>query len=307
MVLIDVYGRPLTHMRISITSRCNYRCFFCHREGESYGTDLLRVTDFEILAEAAKRLGIKYFKLTGGEPLIRPDVVDIVRIFKVRGLGEVSLVTNGYYLPNYVRSLVDAGLDRVNVSIHSLSREKYRVATGVDALNRVLHGIELALDHGLRVKVNVVALRGINDNELKHMINYFSERGINVAIIELIPLNLNPTVFSRYYVSLRDLALYLEKVATKVLRRELHNRPVYILPTGTRVELIMSYRNPEFCSRCTRIRVTHDAKLKTCLFREPEVDLAPVLYSNLSPEEKVLEVMKRIEVANKLRRPYFTR
>lgn len=306
-MLRDAYGRPLTHARITVTSKCNYACFFCHGEGEGASRDLLTPHGIGLFAEAAVSLGIRYFKLTGGEPLLRRDLDEaIASIKRWRGV-EVSIVTNGYYLADRLGGLVEAGLDRLNVSLASLRPDSYRAITGVDGLSRVLQGLRLCRDYGVPVKLNVVVLRGLNEGEVPSIIEYASGMGFDVSLIELIPLGVSREAYARHHLKLNRYAGELERMGASRVLRSFQNRPVYVLPSGTRVELVMGYGSPDFCMGCTRIRLTHDAKLKPCLYRNDNlVDVAPLLGGSLPHDEAVRRLREAIMEANRRRRPYFT-
>ncbi len=308
MVLVDSYGRPLTHARISITSRCMYRCVYCHREGLENPRDALTIEDFEILAHVFKLAEIKFVKLTGGEPLARNDVVDVCHVFReVMGRDlELSIVTNGYLLEDYLPRLVNY-IDRINVSLPSLDRDRYRMITGVDGLDKVLRGLRLAREMGLRIKINVVVTK-LNLDEIPRIIEFCRVNGIDANIIELLPLGIDGDTFRSLYASLDGLEEHLRRAASRYEVRDFHARPVYVLPEGVRIEVIRSIHNPSMCAHCTRIRVTPDGYFKTCLRRSNDlVPFIDVLRSELSVEEKIRGVFERLVLANRMRRPYAQR
>ena len=305
-MLVDSYGRPLTHLRISVTGKCNYSCIFCHREGESNTPDFLKVEHIGLVAKVAHGLGVRYFKLTGGEPLLREDIGHIVESIKNLGNVEVSVVSNGFLLVDRVSDLIKAGLDRINVSLHSLNPEVYRVITGVNGLRRVIRGLEACVDHSLPVKLNVVVLRGLNDREYVDLIDYASRRGFNISFIELIPLGLSAKEYLKRHCTLKEVEEYLEEIAVKQYKRRFQLRPVYVMPSGIRVELVKGYGNPELCLNCSRLRLTHNGKLKPCLYRKDRLlDIRPILEADmpLARKEELLE--KALRRANFMREPFF--
>ncbi|RLE86995.1 MAG: GTP 3',8-cyclase MoaA, partial [Thermoprotei archaeon] len=167
-MLKDRFKRPLLHLRITVTMACNYACIYCHREGElgSRRPDELKPYEIYLIGKAASELGIRKFKLTGGEPLLRDDIFEIVNLLNSLQPLDLALTTNGYFLLEYAYKLREAGLRRVNVSIPSLRREVYREITGVDGLEKTLKGVEAAIDAGFNpVKINYVLLRGFNEDE----------------------------------------------------------------------------------------------------------------------------------------------
>ncbi len=308
-LLVDRYGRPLTHIRITVTHRCNYRCIFCHHEGEieKNASKELKPVHYKLIAKALNILNIRYIKITGGEPLIREDIQDILHYLKTYGNPkEISIVTNGYYLAEkigYIRHYVD----RVNVSIHSLIEEKYAKITGVNGLRRVLQGVSKCISLGLHVKVNIVVLKE-NYNEIPNMLDYLHELGVReVNLIELIPLGLSREQYRRLHVKLEPLETILKARCKGVSIRSFHNRPVYMLKNRLKVELVKSYGNRLFCMGCTRIRLTPYGELKPCLFRNDNlIDLGRILWTeNLSEDDKVKLIVKGFIEANKLREPYF--
>lgn len=299
MVLTDRYGRRLTHMRISVTLRCNHDCIFCHREGiDSSISSELGTSDWVFVAEAAIELGIKYYKLTGGEPLLRNDIPDIVSRITSLG-GEVSIVTNGSLLKLYAEKLSEAGLSRVNVSLHSLKPSIFNAITGGD-LQKVLDGIKVAVEAGIPVKINYLVL-SLNVDEYKDIIGYAEKIGADLNIIELIPLGLPYSSYKKLHRSLDPIEEYLEKNSVRRYVREFQSRPTYVLPTGIHVTLVKGYNNPELCMKCTRIRVTPEGKLKTCIYRNDLlIDMKPAIRSR--DKEKLKQLIIK---ACLLREPFF--
>lgn len=299
-MLIDRWGRPVMELRISVTASCNYNCFFCHREGHSRGRSEMKPEEFGSLVRVLSKQGVRRVKLTGGEPLIREDIEEIVREIKLAGIEEISLVTNGFFLRDKACSLKEAGLDRVNVSLHSLKREVYEKITGVDGLERALAGIEEALKCGLTpVKLNFTALKGVNEKELWEIVRFASERGLRVQFIEL--LTSDPSL-SAYHYSLEDFQRELEGIAVRKEVRQLHNRPIYYLRNGTVIELVRGNFDPLFCMNCTRARVTHDGFFKPCIAREDNlVDFLSIMRRGGSDEE----ILEKFKEFMKLREPYY--
>ncbi len=313
--LIDAYGRPLDNLRVSVTNECNYRCIFCHVEGHPRGAPstpgseppIMTPADYEVVAEASRLVGIRSFKITGGEPLVRRDIVDVVAALRSGHRGsEISMTTNGYLLAKYALPLVEAGLNRVNVSIHSLRREVYRFITGVDGLERALKGLEAAWQAGLGLKINMVVLRGVNEEEFWDLARLAARYSAVLQVIELHPVGLGARLFKGYYTPLDRLEGVLAEKAVRVERRSLHNRPVYVLPDGTRVEVVRPYGNPFFCAGCSRVRLLPEGKLSPCLnWRGPLVDLLGRIRSRTTREERVEAAVKALVEVNTLRRPFF--
>lgn len=293
---------------MSITRSCNYSCLFCHREGEQLREEVdFAPEHFRLMVQAAYSLGIRYVKLTGGEPLLQRDIVDIVK--ELSSLGkkdlEISITTNGFLLAEKASSLSEAGVSRVNVSLHSLRSTTYKLLTGGGSLEKALTGVDAAIDAGLGVKLNFV-LTQLNAREVPQLLDFASSKGVNVNLIELIPLAEGRSSFGALYAPVEMVLPYLEERSVSVERRELHNRPVYTIDTGVKVEVIANYMNPSFCLGCSRVRFTHDGKLKVCLYRDnPAVDVRDVLLSRLPEDERVEKLKDAIVQANSLREPYF--
>ncbi len=306
-MLVDRFGRPLTNLRISVTNKCNYACIFCHREGERPTADSLSARDIELVSRAAYSLGIKTFKITGGEPLTRPDIEEIVSSIKNIGRDvEVSMTTNGYFLLEHAKSLQEAGLDRLNISLHAINSVNYNRMTGVRGSGKVIEGLHLARDLGIPVKLNFV-LTKYNVVELPQILDFASKMGFNINLIELIPEGRGRENFHALYYPVEKVLPMLAEKSSKIERRPLHNRPVFVLDTGIKVEVIANYCNPMFCLGCTRIRLTHDAKLKPCLNRNDNlVDVSGILHDeSMSQEEKLHRLVAAIRLVNTLREPFF--
>lgn len=304
MPLRDNYGRPVDSLRLIITTRCNYQCIFCHREGleKSSGNieERLRPKDYGFLASIARKINIKFYKITGGEPLLRRDVHEIVR--EIRPYAEeVSITTNGSLLCEKAELLAESGVDRVNVSLHSLREDTYRYLTGgVNLLDSVLKGLETSLGYGLKVKLNFLAMKS-NISEFPQILQLAEKYGFDLNVIELIPLGTPIGVYKSEHVKLDPIVEFLEKIAVKKTVRIFQSRPIYVLPSGTKVEVVIGYGNPHLCSSCTRLRFTPEGYLKTCLYVEyPFVDVYNAIIAR--DEIGVLEGFKR---AISLRKPFF--
>lgn len=303
-MLIDNYGRPFDNLRITVTTSCNFNCIFCHREGEYANNFSLTPSEIEAVALAAYSFNVKKFKITGGEPLLRQDLPEIIARLKSIGRDvEVSLTTNGYLLEDKLSKLIDAGLDRVNVSLHAITHYIYSAVTHVKEQERVLRGLELAKDYSIPVKLNFV-LTKVNQSELEKLLDYASGMGFSVNLIELIPTGEGKNVFKDLYVPVEQILPVLESKAARVSVRPLHSRPAFKLNTGIIVEVIANFCNPLFCLGCTRIRLTHDGKLKPCLNRNDNlIDVKKTLEAR---DQNIVDILKeRFVEVNSLREPFF--
>jgi len=305
-VLCDNFGRPLLNLRIAVTQKCNYHCTYCHREGEeTEQTNNMEMSVEEIvcITKAAIELGVTRVKLTGGEPLMRTDLCQIVEgISNISGLKDLSLTTNGSMLPDTAKELHKAGLNRINISLASLNPQTYiRLTAG--NLNRALTGIETAVKAGFNpVKLNMVILKGINDHEVLDMIAYAGKTRVILQLIELDPININDSYYKAYHHRLEEQEEMLRQKAVNIKqRRFMHNRLIYYLPNATTVEVVHPIENTDFCMHCTRLRVTSTGKLKPCLMRNNKLtDILTPIRQGASDEE----IKQLLRQANQQREPY---
>ena len=261
MILRDSYNRPVSNIRVSLTPKCNLSCIYCHREGEKSPEDPLSAEDIAEILRIAAKFEIRSVKFTGGEPLLRHDLEKIVQ--SVPAGMESSLTTNGTLLADLAPALKRAGLKRVNVSLDSLNKETYKKITGTDRLSDVLDGITAALDAGLTpVKLNMVVLEGVNDNEVDDFLAFVrGNRNLVLQLIELMHFN-----DCNYHGDLNGLEEMLASRSKQIITRRMHHRKKYCLD-GAEVEVVRPLHNTEFCAFCNRLRVTSDGKLKPCLLR----------------------------------------
>jgi cyclic pyranopterin phosphate synthase len=307
MNLTDNCGRPLLNLRISITQRCNNRCAYCHREGEvqraNRSAELMSVNEIVQIAKIAIGLGISRVKLTGGEPLMRKDLPEIVSgIAKISGLRDLSLTTNGLLLGDgMAKKLRDCGLKRVNISLPSLNPETYHKLTG-GKLEAALEGVKAAIEADFcPVKLNMVVLKDVNVGDVPGLIDYAGRKGVVLQLIELDPVNVGEKYYNEHHRGLDEQETLLRERAVTIEKRpQMHNRLIYHLPNAT-VEVVKPIENTEFCMHCTRLRVTSDGKLKPCLMRNDNLtDILTPIRQGASDEE-----LKQIFVsANLLREPY---
>jgi cyclic pyranopterin phosphate synthase len=261
MRLKDPYNRPVTNLRISLTPTCNLNCIYCHAEGEVSPRFQLSAEEIAAIMRIAADYEFRSVKFTGGEPLLRPDLLDIIKA--VPDGMESSLTTNGTLLAGMAADLKEAGLSRVNVSLDSLNPETFRRITGKDHLGEVLEGIDEALRAGLTpVKLNVVVLSGINEDEIPHFLEFVKgNRDLVLQLIELMDFKDCP-----YHSELNGLEEELARTSTHILTRRMHHRHKYCC-NGSEVEVVRPLHNTEFCAFCNRLRVTSDGMLKPCLLR----------------------------------------
>ena len=306
MVLIDSFGRPLLNLRVAITRECNLRCPYCHREGEEKNerNDTVEMTVDEVvrIVRVAVGLGISKVKLTGGEPLMRKDVVEIIRgIASLQGLKDLSMTTNGTLLTSLAKDLRVSGLMRVNINLPTINREVYNKLTG-GRLEDVLGGVKAAVDVGFYpVKLNMLVLKGVNDDAVPEMMEFAKVSETILQLIELEPINISNDYYHTYHKPLDDYESVLRQRAVRVeTRHRMQNRPIYHLPDA-KVEVVHPIENTAFCTHCTRLRVTSDGKLKPCLMRNDNlVDVLTPMRNGASDEE----LTDLFKLANQKREPY---
>lgn len=297
MSITDKFGRPLQDLRISVTDRCNFRCTYCMPK-EIFGKDypflpkshLLTFEEIERLAKSFVKLGVKKIRLTGGEPLLRRDLPYLIaKLSSIEGLKDIGLTTNAALLEKMAESLKDAGLKRINVSLDALDNELFQSIndSGVST-ERVIKGIEKALQVGLEVKVNMVVKKGMNDHEIIRMAEYFKNKGVTLRYIEFMDVGkTNGWDFSKVvtkkeiYEKLTN-HFDLEPVDPAYVG-EVAKRYRYV---GTNVEVgFITSVSESFCSTCTRARIAADGKLYTCLFAGNGYDFRELLRSGATDEE----------------------
>ena len=291
MILRDPFNRPVSNLRISLTPKCNLSCIYCHREGEQAPQEQIPAEEIAEILRVAAKFEIRSVKFTGGEPLLRQDLLEIVR--SVPAGMESSLTTNGTLLADLAYGLREAGLRRVNVSLDSLNPETYKKITGIDRLSDVFAGIDAALDAGLTpIKLNVVVLEGINDTEIDDFLGYVrGNRNLVLQLIELMHFN-----DCTYHGDLNGLEQSLASRSREIITRRMHHRKKYCLD-GAEVEVVRPRHNTEFCAFCNRLRVTSDGKLKPCLLRtDNHVDIR---------KKKGAELEALFQTAVSLREPYY--
>lgn len=305
----DRYGRAIRDLRVSLTQRCNLRCVFCHMEGQPFSREELTPAEIETVVRAAVDVGIDRVKLTGGEPTLRTDVVEIVRRISAL-VSEVSMTTNGLRLGELARPLKEAGLARVNVSLPSLDRARYARVTGVDGLDKAMAGVRAAVAAGLHpVKLNVVALEGPTSESdgLARTLAFAREVGAWVQMIEFenVRGRVDPDMYRLLHSELGGVTPADVRQKTPVSYNRLHHRPRYELTEGgspVTLEVVQPVENPAFCMACERLRLTSDGQLKGCLMTNAGlVDLRPIL-DGPSPAEGLASAFA---LAVDRRRPYF--
>jgi cyclic pyranopterin phosphate synthase len=285
--LIDSFGRAVTYLRLSVTDRCDLRCVYCMAEHMTFlpKADVLSLEELDRLASAFIALGVRKIRLTGGEPLVRKGLMDLVRGLSrhlaIGALDELTLTTNGTRLGEFAGDLAVAGVRRINVSLDTLKPDLFRRLTRGGDVSKVLAGIEAAQTAGLSVKINTVALKNDNATELHELIAWAHRQGCDLTLIETMPLGEIEADRTDQYLSLGEVRTELESFWTfsdLSLSTGGPSRYVWVAETGGRLGFITPLSH-NFCEACNRVRVTCTGTLHTCLGQEDAADLRSVLRS----------------------------
>tara|TARA_R110002072_G_scaffold97995_2_gene215767 strand:+ start:52593 stop:53606 length:1014 start_codon:yes stop_codon:yes gene_type:complete len=298
-VLIDKFNRVVDYVRISVTDRCDFRCVYCMDDEMQFvpRAQLLTLEEISQIAQAFTELGVKKIRITGGEPLIRRNVIQLFEgIGQLSGLDELVLTTNGSQLTKLAQPLKDAGVKRINISLDSLDAEKFKRITRVGELNNVISGIDAAIAVGFeKIKLNAVILKNRNDDEIINLVRYASERGMDISFIEEMPLGvIGDHDRAEVFYSSDDIRKDLEKVFTLVPTTETTGGPskyFKLTETGTRVGFISPHSH-NFCELCNRVRLTCEGRLLLCLGQEHSVDLRKTLRTYPGDMDKLKQTIR---------------
>ena len=316
--LKDSHGRVMRDLRISLTDRCNFRCLYCLPETEEAAnfyrskfdairnpkpgpfrmpdwkprSELLTFEEIEILVRVFAKLGITKIRLTGGEPLLRSEVPDVVaRIAKIPGIEDLAMTSNGFLFTRYAHALKAAGLRRISFSLDSLDRDNFKKITGRDGLSEVLHSITLAQQLGMTpVKVNAVIIRGLNEQEVESLAELARQRDLSFRFIEFMPLDSSRSWQKDLVVPGREILQRLQArfdLAPVVSPNPSETARRWRFADGRGEIGIIAPVSEPFCGHCNRIRLTADGKLRTCLFSLHEHDLKGLIRSETSEEDLV--------------------
>ena len=293
-ILRDSYGRAIRDLRVSVTDRCNFRCFYCLPHGEPPAAPKSSMLTYEEIARATEifvSLGVEKVRLTGGEPMLRRDIETLVKeLSRIPSLRDLALTTNGFNLAERAAGLKAAGLDRVTISLDSLRRDVFRQMTGTDVLANVLEGIRAAKRVGLTpIKINAVVVRGHNEGEVADMAAFAREHALVMRFIEYMPLDSGHDWSRAAVVSGAEIRRRVEErfpLAPLRVERGSETSSRYRFADGAPGEVgIIAPVTEPFCGACSRIRLTADGQVRTCLFSKTEHSLRDVMRSGASREE----------------------
>ena len=304
--MIDLFGRKITYLRVSVTDRCDLRCVYCMAEDMTFlpKAEILTLEELDRLCSAFIRQGVKKLRLTGGEPLVRKNIMSLFRALSRHlesgALQELTLTTNGSQLAKYARELRDCGVRRVNVSVDTLDPQKFAVITRWGKLDKVQQGLAAAKDAGLQVKINTVALKGVNEDEFDDLIGWCGRHGFDLTFIEVMPMgDIGGEMRLNQYL---PLSLVRARLAQKWTLDDIDFRTggparyVRVRETGSRLGFITPLTH-NFCESCNRVRLTCTGSLYMCLGQDNAADLRAPLRA--SESDNLLEAAMREAISRK--------
>ena len=309
--LIDSFGREITYLRLSVTDRCDLRCTYCMAENMTFlpRKDLLSLEELATLCESFIKRGIKKIRITGGEPLVRRDLMSFMHKLskhRISGkLDEITLTTNGTLLSRYAKELKLCGVERINISLDTLDPIVFTKLTRRNALDAVLKGIDTALEAGIKVKINTVALKGVNDREIPSLIEWAHSKSMDITLIEVMPLGDIDEDRVDQYIPLNAIRDNLEQRFTLnnvPLRTGGPARYAKIKETGGILGMITPLTN-NFCAGCNRVRVTCTGQIYTCLGHGHKLDLRAAIRGDNSDAE--LERLLGVAMREKPEKHFF--
>ena len=289
--MLDGFGRNIDYLRVSITDRCNFRCLYCMPEEgvpKKDHNDILSFEQMESIIEVLAELGIKKIRVTGGEPLVRKGCVDFIdKISKIKGIEQVCLTTNGFYIDSHKEELKNTRLDLLNISLDSLNEDKFKIITRCGDIKEVLSGIETAREIGVKnIKINAVLMKGINDDEIREFAEFGKEKNVKIRFIEIMPFSVCNS-YEKYGISADEIIKKYDLIRTPD-KDYSNNVETYKFKDGLEVGFIRPISN-KFCPACNRIRLTAEGKLLLCLHGTAYIDLKDKLGDKEAIKNAILE------------------
>jgi cyclic pyranopterin phosphate synthase len=293
--IVDPFNRKITYLRVSVTDHCNYRCHYCRDEDHQTHTKKSQVLTFEEIARIVRlfaELGVTKVRLTGGEPLLRKDILDLTRMLgEIPGLSDIPLSTNAHLLPAMALKLKNHGINRANISIDSLIRERFKEITRDGDLETVINGIDAAISVGMKpIKLNMVVMKGTNDDEIESMIEFAINRGLDLRFIETMPIGLAGIEAVDRHLSEKDIldrvySAYGDRLISQDSKQtDGPAKTLKIEGTNTSIGTISAVSN-NFCSSCNRVRLTAKGELILCLGQKDSVSLRDAIRSGMKDQE----------------------
>jgi len=279
-MLVDPFKRKISYIRISVTDRCDFRCTYCMSEEMQFlpKKDLLSLEELERLSNVLIELGVKKIRITGGEPLLRKNILQLFDSVGKKigsGLEELTVTTNGSQLERYAKDLFKNGVKRINISLDTLDKNKFKLITKIGDFNKVIRGINAAKEAGMKIKINTVALKGINDNEILNLVNWCGENKFGLTFIEVMPMGEIGEKRADQYMSLTDVKRLIQtkySLSDDPLKTGGPARYVHCHETDQKIGFITPHTH-NFCETCNRVRITCTGVMYMCLGQEDKVDL----------------------------------
>ena len=303
MELLDQFSRPINYLRISVTDRCDLRCVYCMKEKMNFlpKNEILTLEEIERLCDNFIEMGVKKIRLTGGEPLVRKDIIKLIKNLNLKKkntkLNEITLTSNGTLLEKYAKNLKENGIDRINVSLDTINPKKYNEITRFGNLEKVISGIKEAIKNNIKIKINTVAIKDFNEDELEDLIIWTDKNKIDITFIEVMPMNETDTSRHLQFSPLDKIYKKLDKKFNfEKLDKSTGGPAVYYSASSisNKIGFITPITN-NFCASCNRVRITSTGKLYMCLGQNDHIDFREILrndYSNDFIKEKILHAMK---------------
>ena len=298
MELIDQYLRKVNYLRVSVTDRCDLRCVYCMKEKMQFlpRKDILTLEEIERLCDNFIDLGVEKIRLTGGEPLVRSDIIKLIEKLNNKksttNLKEITLTTNGTLLKKYAKQLKDNGVERINVSLDTINPEKYNQITRFGNIEKVLDGINEAIDQDIKIKINTVIIKDFNENEIEDLIYWTNSKKIDLTFIEVMPMEETDVSREYQFTSLTDIFNNLDKIYNFKQSSHTTGGPAryYVSDNlSTKIGFISPLTN-NFCASCNRVRISSTGKLFMCLGQNDFVDFMDIMrkdYSDNYIKEKI--------------------
>jgi len=279
-MLIDPFQRKISYVRVSVTDRCDFRCTYCMSEDMEFlpKKDVLSLEELDRLCNTFIDLGVKKLRITGGEPLVRKNIMQLFSNLGKKlgqGLEELTLTTNGSQLDRYAKDLFDNGVRRINVSLDSLEKNKFKKITRIGDLDKVINGIMAAKKAGLKIKINTVALKEINDNEILNLVNWCGENKFSLTFIEVMPMGAIGEKRADQYMPLTEVKSLIQtkySITEDSLRTGGPARYVHCHETDQKIGFITPHTH-NFCELCNRVRITCTGEMYMCLGQQDKADL----------------------------------
>lgn len=307
--MVDKHNRRFQYLRLSITEKCNFSCSYCLPNGyQGCGSQkFLSITEIQRLVTAFADLGVSKIRLTGGEPTLRPDLLEIVKVIRQNNhIKTLALTTNGFRFPSLLKPLRQAGVDDLNISLDSLNPETFKIITGLDFCDSIKKSVDQALQIGFnKVKINAVLLKGLNDQEWPFFLEWLRDRPISFRFIELMRTNENEDYFRKHFLSVKSIESLLQDTGWLITERQMNSGPAVEYVHNDyrgKVGLIAPY-GENFCSGCNRLRVSSVGGLRLCLFGQGNFNLRPYLQNESQQEElknKIYETLKVKPLSHRL-------